>query len=111
MAMIVAFAMAICLGQAPEDLIFNIKQMRSHLYSCLEMKQMRPFPSRKRCIKRRDWKTNEAVPVYCKCRLFETNKMICCDSCNEWYHSTCVVVPPQVWSRDNSLLWTCDACT
>ena len=80
--------MAICLGQAPDNLFFDVKQMGSHLYSCLEMKQMRPFPSRKRCIKRRDWKTNEAVPVYCKCRLLETSKMICRDS-YELYCDTC----------------------
>ena len=34
--------------------------------------------------------------------------MVCC---NDWYHDTCVVVSPQVWNRDNSLLWTCIAST
>ena len=43
----VAFAMAICLGQALEDLHFNVKLMRSHLSSYLVEKKMKAFPSRR----------------------------------------------------------------
>lgn len=66
----VAFAMAICSGQAPEDLYFDVKLMRSHLSSCLLQKKMKPFPSRRRTVKKRE-KRIETVPVYCKYRSTE----------------------------------------
>ena len=51
-----AFAMAICLGQAPEDLHFNVKliMIRSFLSSCLLEKKMKAFPSRRRTVKKRE---------------------------------------------------------
>ena len=104
----IAFAMTLSSGQPPEDLLFDVEQMRSQLTSCFE-KEMKPFPSRKQCVKKRDRKKNEAVAVHCKCRLLESNKMVCCDTCGEWYHDTCVMVPPQVLNTD--CFWTCPACT
>ena len=107
----VAFALAICRGEAPEELFFDVQRMRGHLCFCLTSKKIKPFPSKKRKIKNRDKRKNEAVAVFCKCRLLESEKMVCCDTCNKWYHDTCVVVPAEVWTMNSSLLWTCDACT
>ena len=107
----IAFAMAICSGQAPEDLFFDVGKMRSHLSSCLKVKKMTPFPTKERNIKKRDSRRHESVPVYCNCRLMESSRIVCCDTCTRWYHGSCVVVPPQVWNQDTSILWTCHACT
>ena len=83
--------MAICLGQAPEDLYFNVKLIRSHLSSCLVVKKMKAFPSRRRNVKKRE-RSIETVPVYCKCRSTERGRMICRDTCSEWYYDTCIEV-------------------
>ena len=40
----IAFAITISSGQAPEHLLFDVEQMRSHLTSCFEKKEMKPFP-------------------------------------------------------------------
>lgn len=96
---------------APEEMFFDVQQMRDHLCFCLSLRKMTPFPSKKRKIKNKDKRRNEAVAVFCKCRLLESAKMVCCDTCNKWYHDTCVVVPEQVWTMNSSVLWTCDACT
>ncbi len=53
----VAFALAICCGQAPED---PVQQMRGHLSSCLTLKKMKPFPTKKRSIKNKDKRRNKA---------------------------------------------------
>ena len=83
----IVFAMTISSGQAPEDLLFHVEQM-SHLTSCFEKNEMKPYPSRKRCVKKKNRKKNEAVAVHGKCRLLDSNKMVCCDTCGTWYHNT-----------------------
>ena len=105
----VAFAMAICLGQALEDLYLNVKLMRSHLSSCLAEKKRKAFPSRRINVKKRE-KSIETVPVYCKCRSTERGRMICCDTCSERYHDTCIDVPLERWTYPDSF-GTCTACT
>ena len=52
------------------------------------------FPSRRRTVKKRE-KSIETMPVYCKCRSTETERMICCDTYSEWYHDSCIDVSSQ----------------
>ena len=77
----IAFAMAIYNRQWPELLWFD--------------GLMRHFPAshRKRC---HETTRTEMVKVFCKCRRQEKGKMICCDRCLEWYHSTCEVNVPAI---------------
>ena len=104
----IAFAMAICNGQRPELLCFDIMKMRRHLYNCLEDGLMRHFLASHR-PRRHETSRTEMVKVFCKCRLQEEGKMICCDQCQEWYHSTCeLTVPASAWRGDTT--WTCTAC-
>ena len=86
----IAFAMAICNKQRPELLCFDITKMRRHLYNCVEDGLMRHFPASHR-QRRHETTRTEMVKVFCKCRLQEEGKMICCDWCLEWYNSTCEV--------------------
>ena len=69
--------------------------------ACFEGDEL--FPSKVRSIRNRDNGSNEAVAVFCTCRLLETDKMVCCDTCKSGTMT--------VWNRDDSLLWTCNACT
>ena len=43
----------------------------------------------KACNKNRYKGSSEAVAIFCKCRLLETDKMVSCETCNKWYHNTC----------------------
>ena len=39
-----------------------------------------------------------SFPVYCVCRYVEEGDMARCDTCLEWFHESCVPVPPEVLS-------------
>ena len=77
----IAFAMAIYNRQWPELLCFD--------------GLMHHFPASHRQRYHETTRT-EMVKVFCKCRLQEEGKMICCDRCLEWYHSTCEVNVPAI---------------
>ena len=107
----VAMAYDLCCGVDPSTKLYVQDQMRSHLHSCFNNKQMKPFPS---CS------TNIAmaviciftVKVYCTCRMPEGSKfMVCCDSCSEWYHGDCVTVPQEIRENENNeVVWRCPRC-
>ena len=103
----IAFAMAICNGQNPEDLKFDIPKMRRHLSECLEDEQMRHFPSKQHHYCQTTCR-RENIPVFCKCRLQEGGDMICCESCETWYHSTCDKIPKTAWAKGST--WLCSSC-
>lgn len=106
----VAYATEVCFGNSPEDVTFNQKKMRSHLYECLCRGKMVPFP--------RASSTEEVLPrpseglleikVYCWCKLPEEydSVMIACDDCKEWYHCSCVGIHPS-HVPDH---WDCSQC-
>ena len=90
--------MALCNGQKPEELTFDIARMRRHLCQCIEDGVMRHFPSSCRRRRRTVDKTEEVL-VYCKCRLQEDGDMISCETCGEWFHSTCEDIPSTAWTE------------
>ena len=89
----IAFAITISSGQAPENLLFEVEHMRSHLISCFEKKEMKPFPLIEEVMREEKGqlgrRMSQCMAVHCKCRLLESNKMVCCDTCSEWYHLKC----------------------
>ena len=49
----IAFAMSICNEQCPEEICYDTKVMRQHLFDCFEHQKMLPFPSKPRqCFKK-----------------------------------------------------------
>ena len=61
---------AICNGQNPDELTFNITRMWRHLYNCLEEEQMRHFPAHPR--KRRQTIRPSKFTAGAGCRKMET---------------------------------------
>ncbi len=54
--------------------------------------------------------TDHEEPIYCVCRRPHENKfMIQCDSCDEWYHGTCVSVTPEDASHLDK--YACPLCS
>ena len=107
----VAMAYDLCCNVDPSTKLYVQDQMRSHLHSCFNNKQMKPFPS---------FSTNIAmtvicnftVKVYCTCRMPEGSKfMVRCDRCSEWYHGDCVTVPQEIRENENNeVVWQCPRC-
>ena len=108
----IANAVAISNGQKPENQSYNIAVMRRHLVECLENKKIRPFPSTARSC-RLQVSNRQRTSVYCHCRLpwkvDGKEDLVECESCGEWYHSTCYTISPQAWT-DKNFKWLCSRC-
>ena len=107
----IANAMAIINEQEPELLNYDVDMMRRHLAGCLEDEMISHFPAKKRSIRKMTRKT-ETMGIYCVCRMPEEGgkRMICCDTCKEWYHENCVFIPKEAWENDD-YVWNCSDCS
>ena len=103
----IAVLTSLLLGQDPTTVVYNDKELRSHLVKVLEAKMITLFPiSQTRKFAKRVAKTEKCF-VYCVCRLPDNGeRMICCDKCEEWYHFKCVDV---TLITDNN--WYCTTCS
>ena len=106
----IANAIALCMEQKPECLSYDYSIMRRHFAGCLEDKLMRHFPANPRNV-RKMTRRSEEVAVFCTCRMPEDEeKMIRCDSCEEWYHERCTPhIPEEVWINKD-YQWNCNDC-
>ena len=109
----IAFTMAICNKQSPEEqqLLFVVTRMREHLYDCIEDKTMKNFPAKKRRCTNKTKKI-ETLKVFCHCRLpaKEGENMVLCEQCQEWFHDKCETVPDEVWTTNDEFKWYCRKC-
>ena len=107
----IAMAYDLCAGIDPITREYVQSEMRRHLHSCLNNKQLKPFPSTLRSIEKRTL-FEVTVKVYCNCRMPEQGKwMVCCDKCNIWYHEGCISVPTEVRNdKLNKVPWQCPQC-
>ena len=107
----IAIAYDLCAQIDPVSKRYTQADMRSHLHSCFNNKILQSFPStdvsiRERIICHFTWE------IYCVCRMTTLSKrMVCCDSCNTWYHEGCVPIPEEViLDDDNKFPWQCPHC-
>ena len=107
----IAMAYDLCAGVDPVSKNYVQNELRSHLHSCINAKQLKPFSSTDRDITERTI-SSVNVEVHCNCRMPEGGKwMVCCDRCNIWYHEGCVPVPPEVRNdKENKVPWQCPGC-
>ena len=87
----IAYATALVFGEMPQKFCFDQKKLRSHLFKCLENKNMTLFPTlRKRRIRQSMIKAIQEVAIHCSCRMPEMGKfMIECTNCKQWFHVSC----------------------
>jgi hypothetical protein len=90
----IAYSETILSGKDPCNFVYDQCQMRNHLVTCFDKGYISPFPVS--CLRtvRRQVAYTYSLNIYCTCRSTHTSEdiMLCCDSCNEWYHQTCLGV-------------------
>ena len=107
----IASITALCHNTDPTEVTFDPKKLRPHLIECLTSQRMTMFAILKNHKKSdRCCKNAEEVDIYCTCRKPYTGaKMASCDTCGEWFHQECEVIPEAVFSEKKSA-WYCHKC-
>ncbi|KAL5499988.1 hypothetical protein EMCRGX_G011472 [Ephydatia muelleri] len=88
----------VCCQEVKEKDVMSIHydnhKMRQHLVECLEGAKMLPFPStyEEKSIR---FVKSETIDLFCHCRGPDSELMIQCDGCSEWYHVECERSIPQ----------------
>ena len=100
-----AYAYSLCEGLDPSQLVYESQKFRSHFSYCIKKNEMTKFDC-KAAIYKPEKPLSTKFRVYCFCRLPNSgDKMVCCNSCSEWFHFTCVDLMPE------SKLGHCPTCT
>ena len=75
-------------GEDVMSIHYDNHKMRQHLVECLEGAKMLPFPStyEEKSIR---FVKSETIDLFCHCRGPDSELMIQCDGCSEWYHVEC----------------------
>ena len=104
-----AFATDICHGIDPVIQSYDQQKMRAHYVSCLELREMVPFPRTSRRVPYHLTKNMTTVAIYYVCRMPNDKKeYVQCSQCNGWFHPTCVSIPD--WVINSKRSWRCDTC-
>ena len=90
------YTYSLCEGLDPSQLVYeSASRFQSHFSHCIEKKEMTKFDC-KAAIYKPEKPLSTKFRVYCFCRLPNSgDKMVCCNSCSEWYHFTCVDLVPE----------------
>lgn len=104
----VANAVEVCLNSNPVSAQYDQKKMRRHLEDCLNDETLRSFPMCSTEPLPRPTRTVHKIKLYCICRMPEEydEMMICCDSCSQWYHVSCM----KLGQAETSDYWVCCVC-
>ena len=91
---VVAYCETILSGKDPCNFIYDQSKMRDHLVSSLEKGYICPFPLASFRTVRRQIVSKYTLNIFCVCRSIHVagQTMVCCDSCKEWFHQTCLDV-------------------
>ena len=104
----IAIAYEICTGQDPSTVIFNHRQIRQHLATCLETYKLSPFP---RQVRKRQGGVKRLIEVelHCVCRMPHSDHYSWAQ-CNVWFHKECMDIPTKVFSEAGEVEWVCKLC-
>lgn len=103
----IANATALAHGLDPSTQVYIPREMRDHLFMCLENRHLEPFPVTKGSNSRRKViKKTIPVPIFCVCKMPDTRTLyVICDVCNEEYHPECIGL-----DRSLNESFMCKAC-
>ena len=103
-----ACAYSLCEGLDPSQLVYQSSRFRSHFSQCILEKDKTRFDCNAAMYKP-EKPMSTKFRVYCLCRLPNSgDNMVCCNSCSEWYHFTCVDIVP---GTKLGTTWNCPSCT
>ena len=113
---LVAYATSILHGQNPEEMVYDTKKLRQYLLTCIRSEKITPFPLTSGKPKKSKKKTIE-VKLFCSCRMpwdatdkaLPDKQMAQCDSCKQWFHCSCEIIPELVFSTNCH--WECKTCS
>ena len=81
----IAFAVSLAFGKEPAYFHFENSKIRSHLLNCLQSGVLTEFPCKPE--KRKSlYVQAHTVPLYCTCRMPESDLMFQCTKCQRWFH-------------------------
>lgn len=104
----ISFVTSLAYEEDPTIIKYEQEEMRDHLLECFDKKELLPFPSKKRRKVLKSELKSETFKIFCSCRLPEKGQMICCDSCNEWFHQSCIETSIDNLDDDD---WFCAKCS
>lgn len=105
----ISMAYDLCCGVDPFGHKVVQSDLRQHLLSCFNQKQMALFPNIPEKNKKSRTAHSFTFDIFCICRGPETIPMAMCDQCSEWFHPTCVSIPVEVFKFKN-VSWKCPIC-
>ena len=105
----IAFAVALAFGKEPAYLHFENSRMRSHLLNCLHSDVLTEFPCRREQRKSL-YVQAHTVPLYCTCRMLESDLMFQCTKCQRWFHPNCQEIKMNARQLKNSKTVKCLEC-
>lgn len=104
-----AFSTDVCHGIDPATQSYDQVKLREHYVSCLDSRNMVPFPRTTRRVPYHLTTRNTTVPIFRVCRMPNDKKeYVQCSQCCGWYHPTCVNIPMYAISTNRK--WRCDKC-
>jgi hypothetical protein len=107
----VAYATDICYGKDPGKARFDQTMMKNHFKDCLERGSIHPFPQKSKKVPKPSSPVDINIEVFCMCKMPESydQSMVQCDTCDGWYHKSCVGISHT--RRMKGIEWKCKACT
>ncbi len=109
----IAILTALAYSMDPSNLIFHQEDMRTHLVNCLKTKRMIPFPTMKTRRLKNIVIKNVTIYVCPTCKKLENDnseQMLGCDRCDNWYHDSCITAQTDTVTGKNEDEWFCTNC-
>lgn len=105
-----AFLTSIAHSNNPSLEVYRQEEMQEHLLTCFEKKEMTCFPVMKNRRVKNAVMNIVQIEIYCMCRspYSEDEVMVCCDSCDLWYHTHCLSDDSK---KDIKKNWFCSKCS
>ena len=109
----IAFAESLLAGADPVPAMYKYREMRQHLYICLEQGCIKPFAIERFRTVRKAVELEISHELHCVCRGFSFGNMILCNRCNMWLHGDCINMPSDILRSKGKEKedYLCDNCT
>ena len=105
-----AFTAHLAFGKDPTSVVFDQKELRSHLLAMLTSGKVSTFPVMKNRRTNSRVSRVESFDIHCHCRMPDDGDlMVLCETCNEWYHHKSIMgIESERQVNDGS--WFCSKC-